>query len=166
MIGPPLIYAQLLAVANRDDEGNSSTVQFAYDNRGRRTSVTDQNSKVTQYAYDDADRLTSVTDAATHQTRYTYDTENNLTDIYDAASHHTHFDYIVGRQLQKITFPSGLYEQYSFDNADNLIYKWDRKNQQLALSRYAQNRGHSPHRFRQHGLLHLRRRWPHDSGAG
>jgi len=31
---------------------------FAYDSRGRRTSVTDQNGKATTYAYDAADRLT------------------------------------------------------------------------------------------------------------
>ena len=61
-------------------------MSFAYDGRGRRTSVTDQNGKVTSYAYDDADRLTSVTDAALNVTHYAYDTENNLLSITDANS--------------------------------------------------------------------------------
>jgi len=58
---------------------DSSSMQFAYDYRGRRISVTDQNSETTNYAYDDADRLTSVKDAARNITQYAYDTENNLT---------------------------------------------------------------------------------------
>src|SRR5262249_37796232 len=78
---------------------DTTTVQFGYDFRGRRTSVTDQNGKVTTYAYDDADRLTSVTDAQTPTagvTTYGYDTENDLTDIWDAAGNHTRFIYFPG----------------------------------------------------------------------
>jgi len=73
----------------------ATTSQFAYDSRGRRTSVTDQNGKITTYAYDDADRLTSVTDAATpgNVTSYAYDTEDNLTSITDAKSNQTAFTY-------------------------------------------------------------------------
>ena len=43
---------------------DSTTSTFAYDSRGRRTSVTGQNGETTTYAY--ADRLTSVTDAASY----------------------------------------------------------------------------------------------------
>ncbi len=64
-----------------------STVGFAYDTRGRRTSVTDQNGKTTSYTYDDADRLTAVTDPAGNMTQYAYDTEDNLISITDANGH-------------------------------------------------------------------------------
>jgi YD repeat-containing protein len=66
-----------------------STVGFTYDDRGRRTSVTDQNS----YTYDDADRLITLTDAANNATHYAYDTENNLSSIADANGHTTSFEY-------------------------------------------------------------------------
>jgi RHS repeat-associated protein len=107
----------------------TTTVQFHYDYRGRRDYVIDQNNNKTTYGYDDADRLISITDAQTPSpgvTTYTYDSENNLTDVYDAAQNHTHFGYVSGHQLQKTTFPSGLYETYIFDALDNLTSRTDR----------------------------------------
>ena len=105
-----------------------TTTTFAYDIRGRRTSVTDGNNKTTTYAYDDADRLTSVTDAASNVTRYGYNNESQLTSITDAANHTTSFTYTNGF-LSKTTFPSTLYETYSYDYNGNLSYKTDRKGQ-------------------------------------
>src|SRR5262249_33672049 len=102
--------------------GATVAVQFHYDYRGRRDSVTDQNGNVTRYAYDDADRLIPVTDSQTPTagvTRYVYDTENNLTDIYDASNRRTQFSYNAYRQLQQTTFPSGLSETYFFDLNNN-----------------------------------------------
>jgi len=113
----------------------NTTVQFAYDNRGRRTSVTDQNNKVTTYAYDDADRLTSVTDAANHVTRYTYDNEHNVTDIYDAANNHTQFVYYSGSTFHSTTFPSGYSESYTWDTAMRMNGKTDRNDNEDAGGR-------------------------------
>ena len=73
-------------------------------------------------------------------TTYAFDTENNLTDIYDAAQNHTHFDYISDHNVQKITHPSGYFEQFSWDGNDNLTYKWDRKNQEIVFHIDSQNR--------------------------
>ena len=105
----------------------------AYDTRGRRTSVTDGNSKVTTYAYDDADRLTSVTDAANNVTRYGYDNESHLTSITDAANHTTSFTYTNG-WLSKATFPSTLYESYTYDSIGNLWTKTDRRGQRITYN--------------------------------
>jgi RHS repeat-associated protein len=123
--------------------GATTNVQIHHDYRGRRDYVIDQNGFKTIYGYDDADRLTSVTDAQSPSagvTTYAYDTENNLTDIYDAAQNHTHFDYINDHNVQKVTFPSGYYEQYTWDGNDNLTSKVDRKNQQITFHIDPQNR--------------------------
>jgi len=72
--------------------GQTASVAFHYDYRGRRDSVTDQNANKTTYGYDDADRLVSVTDAQTPTaglTQYAYDNESNLTTITDANNHQT-----------------------------------------------------------------------------
>ena len=87
---------------------DSTTSTFAYDYRGRRTSVTDQNGKATTYAYDDANRLVSVTDAANHVTQYAYDTENNLAAITDANGHQTAFSYDAFGRVTQTNFPSAL----------------------------------------------------------
>jgi RHS repeat-associated protein len=123
--------------------GATTNIQIHHDYRGRRDYVIDQNGFKTTYGYDDADRLISVTDAQTPTagvTTYTYDTENNLTDIYDAASNHTHFDYINDRNVQKITYPSGYFEQFAWDPDNNMTYKWDRKDQEIAFHIDSQNR--------------------------
>jgi len=75
------------------------------------------------------DRLLTVTDAQSPTagvTTYAYDTENNLTDIYDAKNNHTQFLYYPGKILYKSIFPSTLYETYTFDSNNNLVYKTDR----------------------------------------
>jgi RHS repeat-associated protein len=126
--------------------GATASVTFHYDWRGRRDWVQDQNGFKTTYGYDDADRLISVTDAQSPTpgvTQYTYDTENNLTDIYDANTNHTHMDYTAnGVWLSKITFPSGLAENYlSYDSVwPNLRSKQDRNGNTINYIYDNQNR--------------------------
>jgi len=52
---------------------------IAYDELGRKTSVTDPNSKVMAYSYDDLGRLLSVTDPMGEVIAYEYDQSDNLT---------------------------------------------------------------------------------------
>jgi RHS repeat-associated protein len=104
-------------------------VDFGYDYRGRRTSVTDQNERPTTYAYDDADRLISVTDAASNVTQYGYNTEDNLTSITDANNHTTSFQYDGFGRVTQTTFPSTKVETYGYDAVGNLTSKQDRKGQ-------------------------------------
>lgn len=123
--------------------GQTTPVQFHYDYRGRRDSVTDQNSNKTTYTYDDADRLVAVTDAQTPTpgaTQYGYDNENNLRTITDALSHQTVFSYDPQRRLSQTQFPSLLVETYGYDNNNNLTLKTDRKNQPIHYSYDALNR--------------------------
>jgi RHS repeat-associated protein len=126
--------------------GATASISFDYDWRGRRDWVQDQNGFKTYYGYDDADRLTSVTDAQSPTpgvTTYTYDTENNLTDIYDAKQNHTHMDYNANNVwLSKITFPSGLAENYtSYDTYwPNLRSKQDRNGNTINYTYDYQNR--------------------------
>jgi len=123
--------------------GQTASVTFHYDYRGRRDSVTDQNSKKTTYAYDDADRLTAVTDAQSPTpgvTQYAYDNENNLTTITDALNRQTVFSYDPQRRLSQTRFPSQLVETYGYDANNNLTSKTDRKNQTILYSYDALNR--------------------------
>jgi len=123
--------------------GQTTSVTFHYDYRGRRDSVTDQNSKKTTYAYDDADRLVSVTDAQSPTpgvTQYAYDNENNLTTITDALNRQTVFSYDPQRRLSQTRFPSQLVETYGYDANNNLTSKTDRKNQTILYSYDALNR--------------------------
>jgi RHS repeat-associated protein len=115
-------------------------VTFAYDSRGRRTSVTDQNNQTTKYAYDDADRLISVTDAANHVTQYAYDTENNLLSITDANNNATSFTYDAFGRVTQTKFPSTLTESYAYDAAGNLTSKTDRNGKSILYVYDALNR--------------------------
>ncbi len=114
--------------------------RFTYDYRGRRTSATDQNGKTTTYAYDDADRLTSVTDAATNVTQYAYDTENNLISINDANGHATYFTLRRVRPSDRKPHSLVALETYSYDAANNLTCKTDRKGQTINYVYDALNR--------------------------
>jgi RHS repeat-associated protein len=105
---------------------DNSTTQFAYDTRGRHTSVTDANNKATTYAYDDANRLTQITNPANNITAYAYDTESNLTGITDALTRTTSFTYDALGRVTKTTFPSYFFETYGYDNVGNLTSKTDR----------------------------------------
>jgi RHS repeat-associated protein len=121
----------LITAPSPDGTAPQPVTTFAYDYRGRRTSVTDANNKTTTYAYDDADRLTSVTDAASNVTTYAYDTENNLTSITDASSRTTYFEYDAFGRVTEVNFPSTLIETYAYDAVGNLTSKTDRKNQTI-----------------------------------
>jgi len=123
--------------------GQTSSVTFHYDYRGRRDSVTDQNGNKTTYGYDDADHLTSIIDPQTPTpgvTQYSYDNENNLKTITDANNHQTIFSYFPNRTLQQTQFPSSLVETYLYDGNNNLTTKTDRKNQSIVYAYDALNR--------------------------
>lgn len=109
---------------------DSTYVTTSYDVHGRKYQVVDQNGKATTYAYDSASRVSSVTDAQSNVTQYGYDTENRVKSITDALSHQTQFAYDPYGHVSQTTFPSGLTEQYTFDDArGTLTTKVDRKQQ-------------------------------------
>jgi RHS repeat-associated protein len=74
-------------------------VGYQYDAAGNRTRITYPDTKTVDYAYDDANRLSSVTDWLTKVTSYAYD---------DAG------------RLITTSFPTGVSEARTYNNADQL----------------------------------------------
>ena len=67
-------------------------VEYHYDVRGNRDTVTDAMGNITCYDYDNKNNLTSVINADDKETTYVYDDDNNVTDINDAMDNKTHLE--------------------------------------------------------------------------
>ena len=126
-----------------------------YDAIGQVLSSKDPNGNVTQYAYDDAGRRTSVTDALNHITSFTYDAVGNqltMTDannntasyVYDAANRRTQVNYVdksseataydaLGRVISR-TDAKGFTTQYAYDALGRLTSVTDALNQVTSYS--------------------------------
>jgi len=73
--------------------------------------------KSKQYAYDDAGRRTSVTDALTHTTTFAYDAAGNQLSVTDANSHTTQYVYDAGNRRTKVIYPDTKFETTGYDGA-------------------------------------------------
>jgi RHS repeat-associated protein len=123
----------------------SATVTIAYDNAGRRTSLTLPNGIVTEYTYDDDSRLTTLTykDGGTPI--------GDLTYTYDAAGQRTSVGGTWARTSLPAALASATYDDanqiatfggvsFSYDDNGNLTsdgvrsYTWDARNQLASLT--------------------------------
>jgi len=88
----------------------------AYDPVGNVLSSTDQMGQATVYTHDAAGNILTETFADGSQVVFTYDTHENLTSATDSSGTTT-LQYNAKDQLVLITYPSGRYLKYSYDDA-------------------------------------------------
>ncbi|MFA5902497.1 MAG: RHS repeat-associated core domain-containing protein [Desulfobacula sp.] len=120
----------------------SGSVNYAYDDAGRRISRTDSRGFTTSYQYDDNNNLIKTIDPYSNETVNTYDQNNRLIKERDAKNNVTDYTYddkgqlltrissqglitaytydAVGRRTS-VTDPAGKKTNYSYDGNSNLI---------------------------------------------
>jgi RHS repeat-associated protein len=127
-------------VLNRlTSKSGAVTVSYAYDDVGRRTSMTDSIGTTT-YSYNTVNQLTSTTVPGSKTIAYAYNNVGALTSRTDAGGVDTTFEYDNGNRLTRTTratkvmtygyddanrptnktYPNGIQGQFSYDNANQL----------------------------------------------
>ena len=113
------------------DQTGSTTINYSYDDAGRRTSATgasfsyDAAGRMTGsngfgYGYDDEGRLTSETLAPGKIESYTYDNRGWLAQAQDWMGGVTSFQYDAGGRLTSLNRPNGILATYQYDAANRL----------------------------------------------
>jgi YD repeat-containing protein len=118
----------------------SQVTQYAYDNQGNVTGVTDPLSRVTGNAYDALNRLRQVTDPALGATQYAYNGLDALTAVTDPRSLTTAYavDGLGNLTLQQS--PDTGNTANTYDAAGNLLTQTDAKGQATTYAYDALNR--------------------------
>ena len=121
-----------------DDAG--LTLQYAYDNLNRITSITypdarqermtyvawhpwlmetitDRGGAITRYEYDPLKRLAAIYHPDGSAVRYEYDANGNIIRLTDENNKTTSFAYDVTDRLTRRTFADGTFETYTYDRA-------------------------------------------------
>ncbi|MCX5868621.1 MAG: MopE-related protein [Proteobacteria bacterium] len=123
--------------------------QFAYDPNGNRTSVTDDNGNANTYEYDALNRLVQVSGVPASQPSsvlafYQYDSHDNLISVtsYRApdSSLLTNYSYDDMGRLVQINSPDSGLARFQYDEAGNLIAKFDANSQETTYSYDVLNR--------------------------
>ncbi len=115
-----------------DGKGNLSSTTYAdgtiaslaYDPVGNVVSATDQNGQVMQYAYNAAGQVLTKTYADGTVDTFAYDARGNLTSTTDPTGTTT-LTYDTNDRLIQITYPTGLYLEYTDDDAGRRIQMVD-----------------------------------------
>jgi len=118
----------------------SQVTQYAYDNQGNVTSVTDPLSKVTANAYDALNRLRQVTDPGLGVTQYAYNGLDALTAITDPRSLTTSYTVDGLGNLTLQASPDTGNTANTYDAAGNLLAQTDAKGQTTSYFYDALNR--------------------------
>jgi RHS repeat-associated protein len=113
---------------------------YAYDNQGNVTSITDPLSQMTTNAYDALNRLTQVTDPANGVTGYGYDGLDQLTSVVDPRNNTTSYTLDGLGNLAQQTSPDTGTTANTQDAAGNLITYTDAKGQSTSYTYDALNR--------------------------
>ena len=147
--GNPLVVTELEKVAGGSDETYTSsatwdvlnrpltqtsvdrlspthqpTTSFKYDSRSQVVEVTDPIGRKMRSAYDLAGRTTSTIEDTTGlaiTTQYGYDNDNLATSLIDASSNTTSWTYDALGRRTRATYPTGLFEEWGYDPASNVL---------------------------------------------
>ena len=118
----------------QDIGAQSQTTQYAYDNQGNVTGVTDPLGHATSNQYDALNRLIKVTDPNQGLTQYAYNGIDQLVAVSDPRNLTTSYNYDGLANLNsQASHDTGL-TQNTYDSAGNLLAQIDAKNQ---LTNYA-----------------------------
>ncbi len=118
----------------RELGAQNQTTQYAYDNQGNVTSVTDPLNHVTANAYDALNRLIRVTDPNLGQSQYGYNGIDQLVSVTDPRNLTTSYNYDGLANLNQQSSPDTGATQNIYDSAGNLLTQTDAKGQ---VTRYA-----------------------------
>jgi YD repeat-containing protein len=118
----------------------SQVTQYAYDDQGNVTSVTDPLSKITSNAYDALNRLRQVTDPALGVTQYAYNGSDALTSVTDPRSLTTSYSVDGLGNLTLQQSPDTGNTANTYDAAGNLLSQTDAKSQTTTYAYDALNR--------------------------
>ena len=124
----------------QDIGAQNQTTQYAYDNQGNVTSVTDPLTHVTGNQYDALNRLVQVTDPNLGQTRYGYNGIDQLTSVTDPRTLTTTYNYDGLSNLNSQVSPDTGTTQNTYDSAGNLLTQTDAKGQTTTYVYDALNR--------------------------
>jgi YD repeat-containing protein len=118
----------------QDIGAQSQTTQYAYDNQGNVTGVTDPLGHATSNAYDALNRLVQVTDPNQGLTQYAYNGIDQLVAVSDPRNLTTSYNYDGLSNLNAQASPDTGNTTNTYDTAGNLLTQTDAKGQ---TTRYA-----------------------------
>ena len=124
----------------KDIGAQNQTTQYAYDNQGNVTSVTDPLTHVTGNQYDALNRLVIVTDPNLGHTQYAYNGIDQLTSVTDPRNLATTYNYDGLSNLNSQVSPDTGTTQNTYDSAGNLLTQTDAKSQTTTYVYDALNR--------------------------
>jgi RHS repeat-associated protein len=98
------------------DGTGTRVLDYAYDDRGRLTGITDSTGLPLTYTYDDQDRITSWTDRNTHWYAYEYGPDGRVTRGHGPqGALEAHFAYDTGARVTTVTDSLGARTAYHYD---------------------------------------------------
>jgi RHS repeat-associated protein len=114
-------YDENLKLIAERDHADGHWTRYGYDERYRRTVMTDTLGFETFYDYDAIGQVQVITDTLGHPTRYSYDENGNLTAITDAMGARTVMTYDALDRLATLTDAAGNRTHYCYDAEDRLV---------------------------------------------
>jgi len=118
----------------------NQTTQYAYDNQGNVTSITDPVNHATANQYDALNRLVKVTDPNLGQTQYAYNGIDQLVSVTDPRNLATTYNYDGLANLNSQQSPDTGTTVNLYDAAGNLLSQTDAKGQVTTYAYDALNR--------------------------
>jgi len=124
----------------QDIGAENQTTQYAYDNQGNVTGVTDPLGHFTSNGYDALNRLVRVTDPGNGVTRYGYNGLDQLSSVTDPRNLTTSYNYDGLANLNAQSSPDTGSTANTYDSAGNLLTQTDAKGQTTVYTYDALNR--------------------------
>ena len=123
-----------------DNLAGPSTVNFAYDAKGRLNQVTDPRGFATNYTYDGLDDQVSMTSPDSGTTTKTYDAAGNLVSSTDANGNTSTYTYDALNRVTQRTQSNGSTITYQYDQGTNGIGRRTSMTDPTGTTTWAYNR--------------------------